>query len=428
MPRFSVVIPTLNRHETLAATLRTCLSQDHDSYEIVVCDNASSPETRQVVEEFGRKEIKYVRSDKPLAMSANWELALSHAKGEYVTFIGDDDALMPGALSALDRYSRQAGNVNLFRWERVDYNWPKNPILGYSNLLTIHFQFGSHVFESEKFLKTVSSYPFGWKSLPMLYNSAVHQDLISQVIKKTGRFFESRIPDVYSGFALAHVAKRFASLGVHLGVDAMSPKSNGANFIASGDKSEIAQNFLRANDEAGYRFHEKVPALPGVVSALADPHCWAHQLIFPERTDLAPDLRKILEASVNEVFSNDLLFPNRASYLEQIRAKANGDGSLKAWLKYIIERAERKAASVGGGIEPAQSGIRFGALKIDASQFNVSDVEGAAQLGHKLLGPPPEALIYNDPAEVVGYQTLRERTQLAWGRLRAVGRAFLRGT
>src|SRR5262245_43353046 len=77
-PRFSVVIPTRERAETLRHSLRTCAEQDFDDYEVVVCDNSSSPATRQVVQECGCAKVRYVRSDRPLAMSDNWDLALSH--------------------------------------------------------------------------------------------------------------------------------------------------------------------------------------------------------------------------------------------------------------------------------------------------------------------------------------------------------------
>ena len=102
-PLFSIVLPTRERAETLAFALRTCLNQDFDDYEIVVSDNCSSPATRAVVDAAGSAKIKYVRSDVPLSINASWEFAISHASGEYVTGIGDDDGMMPYALRELDR-------------------------------------------------------------------------------------------------------------------------------------------------------------------------------------------------------------------------------------------------------------------------------------------------------------------------------------
>src|SRR5262245_17171828 len=110
-PRFSIVVPTRQRHETLRHCLRTCLAQGFDDYEVVVCDNCSSPQTRQVVEEQATPRLRYLRMTEPLAMSANWERALSEVRGEYVLVLGDDDGLMPYALAELDGLLRQTGAV-----------------------------------------------------------------------------------------------------------------------------------------------------------------------------------------------------------------------------------------------------------------------------------------------------------------------------
>src|SRR5262245_5218182 len=122
-PKFSVVIPTRERADTLRVALQTCLSQDHDDYEVVVCDNCGSPATRAVVTAADAPRVKYFRAPEPLAMSANWELALSHATGEYLTVLGDDDGLCPWALGELDRLLA-THRVQAVRWDAGLYLWP----------------------------------------------------------------------------------------------------------------------------------------------------------------------------------------------------------------------------------------------------------------------------------------------------------------
>src|SRR5262245_32164305 len=122
-PRFSIVIPTRDRAHTLEYAIRTCLAQTFDDFEVVVCDNCSSPATRDAVERCCNPKVKYIRSEKPLAMSDNWDLALSHARGEYLTVIGDDDGLLLHALSAADRAIATL-KVKAFRWAKLYYHWP----------------------------------------------------------------------------------------------------------------------------------------------------------------------------------------------------------------------------------------------------------------------------------------------------------------
>src|SRR5438128_8472362 len=99
-PRFSLVIPTRDRASTLPFTLRTCLALEFDDFEIVVADNGSSDQTREIVENAGDRRIRYFRSPEPLAMSDSWDFALSHASGEYVLLLGADDELLLHALPA----------------------------------------------------------------------------------------------------------------------------------------------------------------------------------------------------------------------------------------------------------------------------------------------------------------------------------------
>src|SRR5579862_4238996 len=127
MPLFSILVPTRNRAETLMHTLKTCIAQVFNDYEIVVSDNASddmrslrleNPTVREVA-----VNLKYVRSDVPLSMSANWNLAAENATGEYVIVLGDDDGLMPYALAELARLIRETG-VHAVKWLPASYTWP----------------------------------------------------------------------------------------------------------------------------------------------------------------------------------------------------------------------------------------------------------------------------------------------------------------
>ena len=71
--KVSVVIPTRERHDTLYHCLRTVVDQDVDDLEIVVSDNASSSDTRDVVESFRSPRMKYVNTGQRLSMTHNFE-------------------------------------------------------------------------------------------------------------------------------------------------------------------------------------------------------------------------------------------------------------------------------------------------------------------------------------------------------------------
>ncbi|WP_440533390.1 glycosyltransferase family A protein [Variovorax sp. YR566] len=72
--RFSIVVLTRNCPETLRHSLATCLDQDFDDYEILVCDNsdpAAAAQVAEIVAVAASSRIRYLPPERPLAMSAN---------------------------------------------------------------------------------------------------------------------------------------------------------------------------------------------------------------------------------------------------------------------------------------------------------------------------------------------------------------------
>ena len=94
-PFFSVVMPTRNRAHLLPYAIQSVLNQTFDDFEIIVSDNFSTDDIGLIVRNFGDSRIKYFRSDRPLSIGDSFKFALSHANGEYVAFLPNDDAFVP---------------------------------------------------------------------------------------------------------------------------------------------------------------------------------------------------------------------------------------------------------------------------------------------------------------------------------------------
>src|SRR5262249_33328435 len=215
---------------TLPHTLRTCLSQPFPDVEFIIFDNGGPPETEAVARAAGDQRLRFVRSDAPLAMSDSWETALGHARGEYVLVLGDDDGLLPHALEDLDRLLRETG-AQALRWERVYYSWPDIPIAFWANKLAIPLHYEHRIFEARDILPAIANARADYTLLPMLYNAAIHRDLIARLREKAGRVFGAQSPDIYSGFAFAYLMGRYPSLGHPLAINAGSATSNGIASI-----------------------------------------------------------------------------------------------------------------------------------------------------------------------------------------------------
>jgi glycosyltransferase involved in cell wall biosynthesis len=109
-PLFSIVIPTYNRSELLQGTVRSVLGQSFRDFEVVVSDNCSEDDTRDVVNGFQDPRVRYVRTPHHTAIGDSWEFARGQARGSLVMMLSDDDALVRDALArfAEQHHGRQA--------------------------------------------------------------------------------------------------------------------------------------------------------------------------------------------------------------------------------------------------------------------------------------------------------------------------------
>jgi glycosyltransferase involved in cell wall biosynthesis len=89
--KVSVVIPTYNRGYIIRDALQSVLSQTYRDFEVFVIDDGSSDSTREIVENFGQENVRYLSHDRNRGCSAAYNTGLSAARGELVGFLDSDD-------------------------------------------------------------------------------------------------------------------------------------------------------------------------------------------------------------------------------------------------------------------------------------------------------------------------------------------------
>lgn len=99
-PLISIGIPTYNRGKGIRRTLASIWAQQYPRLEVIVSDNCSADDTREVVQEMGKRhpELTYHRQTTNIGMIPNFEFVLRNATGKYFMWVADDDALEAGAL------------------------------------------------------------------------------------------------------------------------------------------------------------------------------------------------------------------------------------------------------------------------------------------------------------------------------------------
>lgn len=132
----SVVIPTYNRAHLIGRAIESVLDQTYPHVEVIVVDDGSTDNTREVVESYDPR-VRYIRQANAGAATAR-NTGLRVARGEFLALLDSDDEWFPWKLEAqlrvLDRYPEvgmvwtdmtatdEAGVVLHDRYLRMFYN------------------------------------------------------------------------------------------------------------------------------------------------------------------------------------------------------------------------------------------------------------------------------------------------------------------
>jgi glycosyltransferase involved in cell wall biosynthesis len=391
--RFSIVIPTRNSHNVLKYTVMTCLRQEFDDYEVVISDNSNNDFTESMIKEFNNPKIKYFRPENELSMTDNFNFAISRAEGEYILVLGSDDGLLLHALNTLDQILYST-NISILKWNSVSYCWPDVKLEGQENLLYIpNNPAGKIAINTMKYNEIVNrilNFELPYSSMPMLYcNAIVHRDAALKLRDLTGTIYNGLIPDVYSGFALACIQEEFSSIEIPITIGGSSGKSNGISFIKPNLDSEckaIQEDFIALNDGKSVNRFKIIPDVPNVIVAVAEAFLTLKNSLVEHSEYLDFNRKKMIQICADELDYLDINFP---IYLQRLYGSLDDDPSLKNWFveNYIdnLDYYKRDANK----IIPARKFKGFtstGMLVLDMSEFNVTDVYGAAVIFGRVTG------------------------------------------
>jgi len=90
-PKVSIIIAVYNGAETLQCCLDSIASQTYPNIELIIMDAGSTDGTVNIIKA-NESTISYWESKPDKGIYHAWNKALSHATGEWIAFIGADDA------------------------------------------------------------------------------------------------------------------------------------------------------------------------------------------------------------------------------------------------------------------------------------------------------------------------------------------------
>lgn len=254
------MIPTRERSDTLMATLKTCVNQDYENLEIVVSDNFSKDDTRAVVESLSDKRIRYTNTQKRVGMSQNWQHAFSLVTGDFVMYLGDDDGLLPGAITRIADYLA-SGAWDAFCWKPATYYWGNAAVAANRFKLVVPWATARPVERNGSMvLRDVLRRRSPYYELPIPYvRSVVRADILRNFEARTGALLWSRIPDVFLGVVVAHHVSRYGYSAEPYSIGGISQHSTGASSLNPTATRQSEQTFL---SEDNLPFHPELEYAP----------------------------------------------------------------------------------------------------------------------------------------------------------------------
>jgi glycosyltransferase involved in cell wall biosynthesis len=170
-PLVSVVIPVFNGTKYIIPTLESVLQQTYDHYEIIIIDDGSTDQLKELLEPYLIKfptKIKYCyQENQGLSAARNQGIKLSN--GELIALLDADDLFYPHKLAEQVAIFQAKPDIGLVQsgWELVDENgkfisavkpWEKSPTLDLKDWLLWQATLPSAMVFQKSWLEKIGSF------------------------------------------------------------------------------------------------------------------------------------------------------------------------------------------------------------------------------------------------------------------------------
>ena len=264
-PIVSVVVPTKNRYKYLKGLISMIENYNDSRIELLVHDNSDN--NTEMLNFFKGKSLVstsyYYDSDK-LSMGENAERGINKAKGEYICFIGDDDAVCRNIADCVE-WMRE-NQIDAVRSLYLNYCWNEdkgeNGGIVYYDDISFACRLGDPIAEMKKVLN--DGVP-DFKYMAKIYHGIIKKSVLEDVQRHGECLFPGPTPDMSGAVSIAFFIKKYVMINIPIVMPGMSRMVGGGVMGKVLSLDEVS--FITDSDR------EKWPA--------DYPPLWATELIWP---------------------------------------------------------------------------------------------------------------------------------------------------
>lgn len=381
MPVLSLIIPTHERFRYAEGTVEAILAMGND-IELIVSDTSA----QNAWDAIAHPRLKVVRPAPGISVVDNFNIALSHATGDYVCFIGDDDLIAPDIVDIARHAQRIGADAVRFAFPILFY-WPdylhRSHPEAYSGTVWVsHYSGRVRTLDTHAALREAASkIGHGVFDMPRAYCGLVARPLVERIVARHGALFGGVSPDIYSAALIATYAQKTLDVdfpGVILG----------ASGASTAGQSAAGRHVGGLRDNAHIRPFRDLVWHPLVPEFYSVPTVWGYSLVRAlEQITLNPPV----EPNWGRLYAQCLLY-HRPYWKFTLRAMRNfvREKSAPALILALIAGGVAELGWALGRVRRRLS-VRFSVTK-DERIAGVEGIVAASAIADRVIaaGPKPD--------------------------------------
>ncbi len=255
MKKYSLIIPTRNGGRYLINTVKSALANKYKNCEIIVSFNCSTDNSFKKIKKLKDKRLRIFNTPNFYSMSKHYEWILNKAQGDWISIIGDDDAVHKNFFETIDKYLIKYKNhkFEAISVDKANYYWNGvSNIYGKTVVRYLDLNHSKICNSNINLLKVIFGF-MSYTKLPGLYVSGViNRKLINTIKRKEkNKFFHEINPDVYSALAISSFVKKYLRIEKPLFWVGTSKKSVAYKLILKKKKNFLIKynNFIKKSEK-----------------------------------------------------------------------------------------------------------------------------------------------------------------------------------
>ena len=212
-PKFSLIIPVLNKREYLQRLIHSIQNQIYENIEIIFVDDYSKDGTIELIEKYMRKDKRIIllkhETNKGTLVTRND--GVLKAKGEYIYFIDPDDMLLENSLQNLFETTLKYNDTDVIQvkaFRKKDESilpWAR----GYKkyDVIVIQPELCSIMFYENNILNQINF--FIWAKI-------IKRKIFIEAINKLGDYYKNQYMTLYEDVAMLFVLLQIAKSYVYV--------------------------------------------------------------------------------------------------------------------------------------------------------------------------------------------------------------------